>query len=77
MSKKNRKKNRIETFRAPSEPKPVQIEKQAEKEDDLRKDFNNLALSIGFIILVMIAIYYFNQTDNILKYVTEKIFSAF
>jgi flagellar biogenesis protein FliO len=77
MSKKNRKKNRIETFRPTNEPKITQVEKPAEKNDDLLKDFRSLAMAIGFIVIIMLGIYYFDQKDNVLQYVTEKVFSAF
>lgn len=77
MSKKNRKKRQIEPPIAKDEPKIAPAEKPEEKSEDLRKDFKSLAMAIGFIIFIMLGIYYFDQKNDLLQYVTETVFGAF
>lgn len=77
MSKKNRKKHRIEGIKTPIENKPKMVEEpQKEEMSELKRDFIGLAKSIGFILLLLAAIYYFDQKDNILENFTNNIFNA-
>lgn len=77
MSKKNRKKHRVESFSAaPADKKPKPTEMPKKEGSDLKDDYIGLLKSISFIILLLIAIYYFDQKDHILNGITDKIFNS-
>ncbi|MFA6897400.1 MAG: hypothetical protein WCQ96_03900 [Patescibacteria group bacterium] len=86
MSKKNKSKNRPqasgETVKAAAAT-PVEKEIAAKKpeengkEDDLKREFRNLALVIILVLALLIALYYYDQKTQILDQVTKKLFNLF
>jgi hypothetical protein len=85
MSKRNKNKNRSqsssETVKAAATPveKEITAKKPEEngKDDDLKREFRNLALVIILILTLLIALYYYDQKTQVLDQVTKKLFSLF
>jgi len=85
MSKRNKNKNRpqssSETVKAVATPveKEITPKKPEEngKDDDLKREFRNLALVIILILTLLIALYYYDQKTQVLDQVTKKLFSLF
>jgi len=86
MSKKNKNKNRSQsssetvkaTIATPVE-KEIVAKKPEEngKDDDLKREFRNLALVIILVLALLIALYYYDQKTQILDQVTKKLFNLF
>lgn len=81
MSKKNRNKNRVQEDKAASVSASANASAADRpkdgKDEDLRREFKNLAITILFILLLLTALYYFDQKDQILDKWTGWIFGLF
>lgn len=85
MSKRNKNKNKFQPSGATAEKvatpvtakeTPVKNPIDA-KDEDIKREFKNLALVIFFILVLLTALYYFNQKDQVLDQMTSKIFGLF
>lgn len=84
MSKKNKNKNKFRTSGVTAEDSvaPAAKETAAKKpendmDEDLKREFKNLALTVLFILILLGALYYFDQKNQILDQITSKLFSLF
>lgn len=81
MSKKNRGKNRVQEIKTAAVPSPANAPAAGKpkdaKDEDLKREFKNLAMTIGFILLLLAAIYYLDRENHILDRWTEWIFGLF
>lgn len=86
MSKKNKNKNRsqasgemVKVATATPVEKEIVAKKPEEngKDDDLKREFRNLALVIILILALLIALYYYDQKTQILDQATEQLFNLF
>ena len=79
MSKKNKNKRKLpESTEVPGAAKENAAAKPADSvSDDLKREFKHLALTITFILLLLAAIYYYDQQAHILKTFTDQIMGIF
>lgn len=77
MSKKNRNKNKAQEDKATSGSAFATNKPKDEKDQDLKREFKHLAATISFILLLLAALYYFDQKDHILDGLTSWIFGLF
>lgn len=84
MSKKNRNKNRFRTSGvtaeesiAPAAKETVAKKPENDMDEDLKREFRNLGLTILFILILLGTLYYYDQKNQILDQITSKLFSLF
>jgi len=85
MSKRNKNKNKfqpsgatVENLATPAIAKETPVKNPIDaKDEDIKREFKNLALVIFFILVLLTALYYFNQKDQVLDQMTSKIFGLF
>jgi hypothetical protein len=82
MSKKN--KNKFQSSGVTTEKLATPVAKETAvkktedaKDEDIKQEFKNLALVIFFILVLLAALYYFDQKDQILDQATSKLFNLF
>lgn len=84
MSKKHKNKNKFRTgdvtakeYVAPTAKETVAKKPENDMDEDLKREFKNLALTVLFILILLGALYYFDQKNQILDQITSKLFSLF
>lgn len=79
MSKRNKNKSK-QAASAVDSVAPVQhaiSDAASGKSDDLRQEFKHLIITITLIIVLLFIIYYFDQKDQILDKLADKLFQLF
>ena len=84
MSKKNKNKNKVRTSgvtaeesTAPAAGEFATKKPENDMDEDLKREFKNLALTVLFILILLGALYYYDQKNQILDQITSKLFSLF
>lgn len=84
MSKKNKNKNKfrtggvtVEDSVAPAAEESATKKPENDMDEDLKREFRNLGLTILFTLILLGALYYYDQKNQILDQITSKLFSLF
>jgi len=84
MSKKNKNKFKLRASEVTSEDSVAPAAKETatqkpenDMDEDLKREFKNLGLTILLILILLGALYYYDQKNQILDQITSKLFSLF